>query len=400
MDLQEIPFLSQTTIVNKRVLLRADFDISLNLDQTIADDTRIRSNLPTIKYLLNGNNRIICIAKLGRPKGRDEKYSLKNVCIKLKEYLQNKKIILISDFLTENSETFKNQKPDEIFILENIRYYPEEKTNDPNFTKKLASLADIFINDAFAVSHRIEASVVGIPQYLPSFAGLSMEKEIEIISSSINHPKKPFVAILGGSKISSKIGLIDQLLELSDQLLIGGGLANTFLSSQGTAIGKSLYEYEEVEKARRLLFNAAQKKSHIVLPVDVVVSTSEEEKDNHYEVKKYTEVLENEHIFDIGPETMAMWGNIIAKAKTIIWNGPVGLFEKKEYRNGTDFIYYTITQNRDAISIVGGGDTLAAISKKEYLERITHISTGGGAMLEFIEKGTLPGIEALIYSKK
>lgn len=381
-------------ITGKRVLLRADFDVSLNPNYTIADDTRIRSNLPTINYLLKNKNRIICVAKLGRPKKRDKKFSLKIVAKKLKEYLGGYKIKLIEDFLTADPKLFQSQKENEIFILENIRFYPEEKKNDPEFAKKLAQLADVYVNDAFAMCHRAEASVVGVPNYLPSYAGFLLKKEVETISQAIKKPKKPFVSILGGAKISTKISLIDKLMTISDYILIGGALANTFLAAEGYEIGKSFYEYEEIQTAKRLLFLAARRHVAFVLPQDVVIGDPK----NFFQggiVKKISELLSNCQILDIGPATQAQFGAIIAKAKTIIWNGPMGYFENPEYRRGTDFIYYSIAQNQKATSIVGGGDTLAAISKKEYLEKITHISTGGGAMLEFIEKGTLPGLEVL-----
>lgn len=381
-------------ITGKRVLLRADFDVSLNPNYTIADDTRIRSNLPTINYLLKNKNRIICVAKLGRPKKRDKKFSLKIVAEKLKEYLGGYKIKLIEDFLTADPKIFQSQKENEIFILENIRFYPEEKKNDPEFAKKLAQLADVYVNDAFAMCHRAEASVVGVPNYLPSYAGFLLKKEVETISQAIKKPKKPFVSILGGAKISTKISLIDKLMTISDYILIGGALANTFLAAEGYEIGKSFYEYEEIQTAKRLLFLAARRHVAFVLPQDVVIGDPKNFSQGGI-VKKISELLSNCQILDIGPATQAQFGAIIAKAKTIIWNGPMGYFENPEYRRGTDFIYYSIAQNQKATSIVGGGDTLAAISKKEYLEKITHISTGGGAMLEFIEKGTLPGLEVL-----
>lgn len=381
-------------IVGKKVILRADFDVSLNPNYTIADDARIRNNLPTINYLLKNKNKLICIAKLDRPKGRETKYSLKVVVNKLQELLPNYKIKLIEDFLKEDKKTFNSQKENEILVLENIRFYKGEKKNDPRFAKKLASLGEVYVNDAFAMCHRTEASVVGVPEYLPSYAGLLLKKEIEMISHAIKNPKRPLVVILGGAKISTKIILIDKLMEIADYLLIGGGVANTFLLAEGYEVGKSFYDYEEIEKARRLLFMAAKKRTAIILPTDVVIGNPKNSKYGGM-VKKINQILTNAQILDIGPETQAKFGSIIAKGKTIIWNGPVGYFENPEYRRGTDFIYYAIAQNQQATSIVGGGDTLAAISKKEYLEKITHISTGGGAMLEFIERGTLPGIEAL-----
>lgn len=391
--MSKVTYIDEAKITNKRVLVRVDFDVSLNPNYTIADDVRIRQNIPTLEYLLQHNNKLICVAKLDRPKGRDPKFSLRVVVNKLKEYLPKYKITLVDDFLKPGN-VFENQKSNEILVLENIRFYPEEKKNDPQFAKKLASLADVFVNDAFAISHRTEASIVGVTSYLPSYGGLLLKKEIGMISKAINRPQKPVVAIIGGAKILTKIPLIHKLTETADYVLIGGGLANTFLCAEGLEIGKSFCEYEAVSLARKLLFLAAQKKTAVVLPSDVIIG----EPDNNVnggEIKKIDEIPKGAVILDLGPETQAMYGSIIAKAKTIIWNGPVGYFENPAFRRGTDFIYYSIAQNSQATSIVGGGDTLSAISKKEYLDKITHISTGGGAMLEFIEKGTLPGIEAL-----
>lgn len=391
----DIKFINEIEPKEKRVLLRVDFNVTLNPDHSIADDFRIRQSLPTIKLLLKNKNKLILISHLDRPKGKDPKYSLKPVVDDFQKYLPEHKILLTEN-LNPNLPPFKTQKENEIIFLENIRFWPEEQKNDPSFAKKLAKLGNIFVNDAFGVCHRTNASVVGIPKYLPSFGGLLLKKEIETISKAIENPKHPFVSIIGGAKISTKIALIDRLLEISDYLLIGGGLANTFLCAQGINIGNSFCEYEKVEMARKILFKAAQMNSAIVLPEDVVVGDPKNT-ENGGKVLKVEEINDGEDgaILDIGPETQAKFGAIIGKAKTIIWNGPVGYIENPAFRRGTDFIYYSITQNPDAISIVGGGDTLAAISKKEYLEKITHISTGGGAMLEFIEKGTLPGIEAI-----
>lgn len=388
-----VTYIDQTEIKDKKVLIRVDFNVSLHPDHTIADDARIRQSIPTLNYLLKNGNKLILISHLGRPKGRDEKNSLKVVCDKIKEYFPQHQVRLINDFLTEDPQTFQNQQTNEIYVLENIRYYPEEKLNNSTFSQKLAALGDLFVNDAFGVSHRTDASIVGIPQHIPSYGGLLLKKEIEMISRVTKDPQKPLVAIMGGAKISTKINLIDKLMTIADYVLIGGGLANTFLHAQGIKIGKSYNEIEQSDNARRLLFLAAQKDTAIKLPSDAVLSKSME--GNDAEVKKIEDIPDDAYILDIGPETQAAFGAIIAKAKTIVWNGPVGYFENHNYRRGTDFIYYAITHNPDCVSIVGGGDTLAAISKKEYLDQITHISTGGGAMLEFIEKGTLPGIEAL-----
>lgn len=392
----QIKYIDEAEITGKTVLLRVDFNVSLNPNYlTIADDARIRQAIPTIKHLLNNKNKLILVSHLGRPKGQpDPKYSMKIVCNQLHEYLPDNDITLINDFLTEKSSTFKHQGADEIFVLENSRFYPGEKKNDPEFAKKMAGLAEVFVNDAFGVCHRSDASVVGVTNYLPSYGGLLLRKEVEMLSQAMTKPEKPFVAIIGGSKIETKINVLDRMMELADNLVIGGALANTFLYAQGIDVGASLVETDKKDLAQKLLFKAAQKNTTVILPSDCVVGLPDElEKGGT--VCKVSEVPKDQQILDIGPETKARIGTIIAKAKTIVWNGPVGYFENIHFRQGTDFMYYAITNNDDAVSIVGGGDTLTAISKKEYLDKITHISTGGGAMLEFIEQGTLPGIEAL-----
>ncbi|HEX9664586.1 MAG TPA: phosphoglycerate kinase [Patescibacteria group bacterium] len=390
----EINFIDQQEIKNKRVLVRVDFNVTMNPDYTIADDARITQSLPTINYLLENNNKLIIISHLDRPRGRDPKYSLKNIVANIEKYLPNYKITLVDDFLTADQSFFSNQNQKEIILLENIRFYPEEKNNNIEFSKKLSALADLFVNDAFGVSHRTDASVIGVPSFIPSLGGLLLKKEIEMISTVFAPRQKPLVAIIGGAKISTKINFINKLMDKADALLIGGGLANTFLMAQGFNIGESIHEYEKTESARKLLYLAAQKNTAIVLPLDVIVGNPNNGQ-NGGQVKRIEEVNSADHILDIGPETEARFGTIISKARTIVWNGPVGYIENPSFRRGTDFIYYAITQNREATSIVGGGDTIAAISKKEYLDQISHISTGGGAMLEFIEQGTLPGIEAL-----
>lgn len=393
---KKITYIDEADISKKRVLLRADFDVTLDGNHEIADDFRIRQNLPTIKLLLQKKNNIICVAKLDRPKERDPHLSLKIVVARLRKYLPDVTVRLIDDFLTEKPSTFAKQKANEILVLENIRFYPEEKQNDKAFAKKLAALADVYVNDAFAMCHRAESSIVGVPMLLPCYGGLQLKKEIAMISQAIAKPKKPLVVIIGGAKISTKLALISKLIEVADYVILGGGLANVFFRAQRYFIGSSICEYEMTLKARQLLFLAEQQKTQIVLPTDVLIGDPKDT-EKHGEVVTIADdnISKGKAILDIGPETKAIYGSIIAKAKTIIWNGPVGLFENSVYRNGTDFVYYAIAQNTDAVSVVGGGDTLSAISKKEYLKSITHVSTGGGAMLEFIEKGTLPGIEAL-----
>ena len=387
-----VPYIDTAEITNKKVLMRVDFNVSLKPDHTIANDTRIQQALPTIRYLLEHGNKLIMTSHLGRPKGRDPQFSLQPVVAKLQELFPDKKVILVDDFLKDKT-ALDNQQPNEIIMLENIRFYPEEKKNDEGFARSLSSLGDVYVNDAFGVSHRADASVVGVTKFMPSYGGLLLKKEVEMISKITENPKKPVVAILGGAKISTKIHLVEKLMTIADYLILGGGIANTFLKAQGYEIGKSICEYEEVNAAHKMLFDAAQKSTQIILPNDALVAKDMEATEG--EVVSVHAIPADSLILDVGPETQAKFGSVLAQASTIVWNGPVGYFENPAFRRGTDFLYYSITDNTEAVSIVGGGDTLSAISKKEYLDKITHISTGGGAMLEFIEKGTLPGIDAL-----
>ncbi len=385
--MKKVIFIDEVKIKNKTILLRVDFNVSLNPDHSIANDERIRQAMPTINYLLKNNNQLLLISHLGRPKGVDKNFSLKIVVDKLKEYLPQIKINF-----AQNLDEVK-EKTGQIIVLENIRFFPEEKNYSTLFAQKLSSLAQIFVNDAFAVCHRTDTSVIGPPKFLPSFGGLLLKKEIVMLDKILKNPQSPFVSVVGGAKISTKIGLLEKLAKISDYLIIGGAMANIFLCAQGYEIGDSFCEYESTQLAHKFLAKSLKDRPYILLPKDVVVAKSKDDKEKL--TVKINQVPKNYSIFDLGPETLAEIGAIIAKAKTIIWNGPVGYFENPNFKDGTDFIYYSITQNQQAISVVGGGDTLAAISKKEYLEKITHISTGGGAMLEYIEKGTLPGIEAL-----
>lgn len=385
-------FIDDVTIEHKTVLLRVDFNVSLNPNHAIADDARIKQSLPTIDYLLKHKNKLIIIAHLGEPEKRNANDSLHPVAKRLQEYLPHNRVILIDDFL-KASEQLSVQTGSEIFLLENIRFYPGEQANDPEFTEQLAALGEIYVNDAFGVSHRKAASVVGLPKLLPSYGGLLLKKEITVLDGIMKHPKKPFVAIIGGKKIETKIKFISKLTAVADSLLIGGGLANTFIAAEGFSVGKSLISEENISFAKQLLAHAKREHTQLFLPTDVVVANSLNSETS--EIKKITEIRKDEEALDIGPETQAAFGKVIDEANTIVWNGPVGYMENQEFKRGTDFLYYSITDNNHVTSVVGGGDTLSAISKKEYLDKITHISTGGGAMLEFIENGTLPGIEAL-----
>ncbi|MEO6509141.1 MAG: phosphoglycerate kinase [Patescibacteria group bacterium] len=391
MSLPKITFIDEVTITGKTVLLRADFDVSLHPDFTIADDLRIKQNLPTIKYILKNKNKLICIAKLGRPKKRDKDHSLKVVAERLHEYLQDYKVILVDDFLTDDS-LIKNQKDNEIILLENIRFYPEEKENSKPFGHKLAALADIYVNDAFSMCHRKETSITMVPTMLPSYGGLLLKREITNIHKAVDHPKKPVVSIIGGAKISTKVPVLHKLITISDYILVGGALANVFLVAEGYKIGKSLCEMDQVDTVKRLISYAKRNNTKLMIPTDVITKQTNGKK---YEEKNREDLNSESYIVDIGTRTRTEYGYIIDRARTIIWNGPMGQIEIPEGREGTDFVYYTVAGNEKAVSIVGGGDTLAAISKKEYIDQITWVSTGGGAMVEYIEKGSLPGIDAL-----
>lgn len=389
-----IKTINDDELKDKRILLRVDYNVSITPHSQIADDTRITQTIPTLKKLREGNNKLILVAHLGEPKERDEKLSLKPVAERLQTYVPDKKVVLVNDFLSEESkQQIANQTTDQILLLENIRFYPGEKSNDPEFAKQLASLADVYVDDAFGVCHRENTSVVGVAKLLPAYAGLLLEKEIAAIGSIIKNPKKPVVAIIGGAKTSTKLPLLYKLTEIADYLLLGGGIANTFLLTQGLSIGKSIAEPEQKEEVQKILAHAKEKNTQILLLRDAIVATDANAANGNETA--ITTILADQSILDIGPETQAIWGHIIDEANTIVWNGPVGYMENPAFSRGTDFLYYAITQNDHAFSVVGGGDTLAAITKKEYLDKITHVSTGGGAMLEFIEKGTLPGIEAL-----
>jgi len=389
-----IQFIDKKEFKNKRILLRVDFNVTLTEKFKIADDQRIRQSIPTIKQLYK-SNKLILVAHLDRPERRDKKYSMGVVVKRLREYLPDVRVTLVDDFLDEKGrKQLSDQKNGEILFLENIRFYNGEEKNDLEFSTRLSEIADIYVNDAFGVAHRVSASVVGVAKLLPSFGGLLLKKEIEVIENLLKDPKHPLVAIIGGSKVSTKFELLHKLTKIADVLILGGGIANTFLAAKGFPIGKSLSEKNMESEVEKIISEAKKHGTEIVLPEDVAVG----DKNNHENggaVRKVEDVKSTDVILDVGPEAMAQYAKIIGNAQTIVWNGPVGYIENDQFKRGTDFLYYLIAHNDHVTSIVGGGDTIAAISKKEYLDNITHISTGGGAMLEFIEKGTLPGIEVL-----
>jgi len=381
---------------NKKVLMRVDYNVSLLEGSRVGDDTRIAQTLPTIEYLLKNGCSMFLLSHLGRPEGKKiAKYSLLPVAKYLQKLL-GRKVNFIKEYIDgpELMEKVRRVENNSVNMLENIRFYPQEEANDDKFARKLASLGEVFVNDAFGVDHRAHASTVGVTNYLPAVAGFLLETEVDMITRATERPKKPLVAIIGGAKAETKITLIDRLLEKADTLIVGGGVANTFLKAWGYKIGKSLVDYEMVELAKRLIWKAARSKTRLLLPSDVIAGDLK--KNMVYGTVKVEEIQDNQQALDIGPKTQAEFGAAISRAKTIIWNGPMGVFENEKFSGGTEFVYHAIAENRNSFSIVGGGDTLAAVNREDYLKTIDHVSTGGGAMLEFIEKGSLPGIDALL----
>ena len=379
----------------KKVFVRCDFNVPMDEERNITDNTRIVAALPTIKYLLEQNCKIILASHLGRPKGEVKpEYSLAPVAKELSKLL-NKEIIMAKDVIGPDAmEKAKNLKEGEILLLENVRFHREETDNDPEFSKKLASMAEVFVNDAFGTAHRAHSSTTGIASYLPAVSGFLIEKELKFLGDALNNPERPFVAILGGAKVSDKIGVIDSLLEKVDTLIIGGGMAYTFFKAQGYEVGNSLCELDKLDLARELMEKAKTKGVKLMLPVDTKVG-KEFKVDTESKIVKYTEIPADWEGFDIGDETIKLFSDEIRKAKTVVWNGPLGLFEFPQFAIGTNAIAKVLSEI-DATTIIGGGDSAAAVEKAGLADKMTHISTGGGASLEFLEGKKLPGIEALL----
>ena len=379
----------------KKVFVRCDFNVPMDENQNITDNTRIVSALPTIKYLLEQNCKLILASHLGRPKGEVKpEFSLKPVAKELSRLL-GKEVIMAKDVIGEDAMTKSaNLKEGEILLLENVRFHREETDNDPEFAKKLASMAEVYVNDAFGSAHRAHASTTGIASYLPAVAGFLIEKELKFLGNAVNNPERPFVAILGGAKVSDKIGVIDSLLEKVDTLMIGGGMAYTFFKAQGYEVGNSICEMDKLDLAKNAMEKAKQKGVKLMLPVDTKIG-KEYKPDTESKVVKYTEIPANWEGFDIGPETIKMFSDELKTAKTVVWNGPLGLFEFEQFAEGTNSIAKVLSEI-DATTIIGGGDSVAAVKKAGLEDKMTHISTGGGASLEFLEGKKLPGIECLM----
>ena len=380
---------------SKRVLVRADFNVPMDEHGQITDDTRLRAALPTINYLLGKKARVILVSHLGRPKGQvNEKYSLKPIARHLGQ-ITGQDILFCSEAVGAAAKARVDALQDgQIMLLENIRFYPGEEKNDQDFSKTLAGLAEIFVNDAFGTAHRAHASTAGVAGYLPAVAGLLLEKEISMMGKALANPERPFMAILGGAKVSDKIGVIENLLSKVDLLLIGGGMANTLLKAKGYEIGSSLAEEDKLDLAQKLLAAAESKGVGIYMPDDAVAAEDVSPKAAN-RVSDVTEIRAKEKILDIGPRTAAKYAELIKTSKTVIWNGPMGVFEMEPFARGTMAIAEAMAEVA-GVTIIGGGDSVAAVVKAGVAEKMTHISTGGGASLEFLEGKELPGVAALL----
>ncbi len=383
-------------VSGKRVLVRCDFNVPMNDKGEITDDRRIRSALPTIQYIINNGGKAIVMSHFGRPKGEpNPKYTLEPIAIRLGELL-NKKVIFAKDDMVAGEiakEIVNNMKDSDVVLLENTRFRKEEEKNGEEFARQLASLGDMFVNDAFGTAHRAHASNVGLSSQLPSASGYLVKKEIEIMGKAMSSPERPFVAILGGAKVSDKINVIENFLDKVDSLLIGGGMAYTFLKAQGLEIGSSLVEEDKLELAKSLLEKAKDKKVNLVLPLDVVAA-KEFKNETEFKTVAIDEIPEDMMGLDIGEKTIEAFSGTIKNAKTILWNGPMGVFEMSNFAKGTNEIAKAMSES-NGITIVGGGDSAAAVEQAGLDHKMTHVSTGGGASLEFFEGKVLPGIAAI-----
>lgn len=382
-------------LTGKKVLVRCDFNVPMDENLNITDNIRIVAALPTIKYLLENNCKVILCSHLGRPKGEfKSEFSLLPVAKELSRLL-GKEVIMAKDVIGEDATSkAANLNEGEILLLENVRFHNEETDNDPEFAKKLADMAEIYVNDAFGTAHRAHASTEGVAKYLPAVSGFLIEKELAFLGNALDNPERPFVAILGGKKVSDKIGVINALLEKVDTLIIGGAMAYTFIKAQGYEVGNSICELDKLDLALELMAKAKEKGIKFMIPVDTKVG-KEFSKDTESKVVKSTEIPEGWEGFDIGTETIELYTKELETAKTVIWNGPLGLFEFDQFATGTNAIANKLAEI-DAVTVIGGGDSAAAIEKIGLADKMSHISTGGGASLEFLEGKKLPGIECLL----
>lgn len=378
----------------KRVLVRCDFNVPQDENGNITNDIRIVESLKTIKYLLDNNAKVILCSHLGRPKGEfNMKYSLAPVAKRLSEYL-GFEVKMAKDVIGESAkELANNVKEGEAILLENVRFHKEEEANDPEFSKSLASLADIYVNDAFGTAHRAHSSTAGVADYLPAVCGYLIQKEISVIGNALDNPNRPFVAILGGKKVSDKIGVIENLIDKADSIIIGGGMSYTFLKAQGYSVGKSICELDKLDLAKELMEKAKNKGVKLIFPIDTVCG-KEFSNDTEILTVDSTAIPDDWEGLDIGPKSIEEFTKVLRQAKTVMWNGPVGVFELDKFAVGTNAIAKVLSEI-DATTIIGGGDSAAAVEKGGYKEKMTHISTGGGASLELIEGKVLPGIACL-----
>ena len=394
-----ISSLDKSKLEGKKVLVRVDFNVPLDENGQITDDTRIRAAIPTIKYLINNSAKVILAAHFGRPKGKiNEKMRLTPVALRLSEILEKKVNLTESCIGEEAVSKSNNLNNGDVLLLENVRFYEEEEKNDLDFAKNLAAHADMYVNDAFGAAHRAHASTQGVTKFLdPSVAGFLLETELKYLQGAIDAPKRPLAAIVGGSKVSSKIGVLDSLLDKCDKIIIGGGMIFTFYKARGLDVGKSLVEEDKLELARNLEAKAKTKGVELLLPSDVVLA-NEFSPNAHSKVSQIDSISGDWMGLDIGPKSIKVFQNALAECKTIIWNGPMGVFEFDKFAEGTNAIATTLadlSSFSEVCTIIGGGDSVAAVEKAGLAEKMSHISTGGGASLELLEGKNLPGVEAL-----
>jgi phosphoglycerate kinase len=384
-------------VAGKRVLVRVDFNVPLNAERQITDDTRIKAALPTLTYLLDHGAALILMSHLGRPDGQVvEKLRLTPIAQRLSELLGRPVQTAHDSIGLEVEAQAGALQPGQVLLLENLRFHKEEEKNNPEFARQLAGLADLYVNDAFGTAHRAHASTEGVTKTLPGVAGFLMEKELNFLGSALENPQRPLVAIIGGAKVSDKIAVLERLISLSDSILIGGGMANTFLKAQGYEIGDSLFEESKLDVARNLIAKAQQKGSRFLLPSDVAIA-DRFAADADHKIVASSEVPQGWRILDIGPAAIEDFRQVLAEARTIVWNGTLGVAEFPEFAKGTDAIIEILAERTKAgaLTIIGGGDSAAAVEQADAAAKMTHVSTGGGASLEFLEGRTLPGVAAL-----